>query len=118
MKFEEVDKKELKNKITELKKKGYTRVNSISGVDVGDSIEVIYHLSKSGKELLNLKTKVSKKNSQVETIQDILPGAVLLERELGEMLGVRVKGNEFERLFLPENYTGMPPLRKKTEVKR
>jgi NADH-quinone oxidoreductase subunit C len=113
MKIQEVSPNEIEVKIASLKKKGYTRVNSISGVDSGENIDVIYHISKSGKDVLNIKTAVPKKKPEINTVSKILPGAVLFERELSEMLGVKVIGNEFERLFLPENWPkGKYPLRK------
>ena len=113
MKIKEISPDKLEEKIEFLKKRGYTRVNSISGVDYEKSIEIIYHISKSGREVLNLKTSVSKKKPEIATISKILPGAVLFERELSEMLGVKVLGNKFERLFLPEDWPkGNYPLRK------
>jgi len=91
---------------------GIIRVSSISGYDNGKEIEVIYHLVKENF-LLNLKVPVPKDSSEIQTITDMFPGAFLLEKELSEMLGVKIIGHPKPgKLFLPEDFKGKPPLRK------
>jgi len=111
MKIEKTDKKQLKEKIKELKSEGFTRINCISGVETEKGIEVIYNFSK-GKNLKHVRVILNKKKPEIETIMGIIPGAVMLERELSEMFGVKVIGNDFKRQFLPENWKGKPPLRR------
>jgi NADH-quinone oxidoreductase subunit C len=94
---------------------GFGRINTIAGVDAGKNIELVYYFSKES-ELLKLKTKLVKQNPQIDSIIEIYPGAVILERELTEMLGVKVIGNKFTRTFLPENWKGKPPLRKDFKI--
>jgi Ni,Fe-hydrogenase III component G len=42
--------------------------------------------------LLNLKTAVAKNKPQVETITAYFPGAEIYERELMDLLGVKIEG--------------------------
>ena len=91
---------------------GIIRITSISGYDNGKEIEVIYHFVKENF-LLNLKVLISKNLSEINTITDMFPGAFLLEKELSEMLGVKIIGHPKPgKLFLPEDFEGKPPLRK------
>jgi NADH:ubiquinone oxidoreductase subunit C len=95
-----------------LKTKDIRHVSTISGVDMGKEIAVIYQIDCDGS-LLNLKVLVSKKNPRLRTITDIFPGAVLYEREVMEMLGVTFEGHPDPRpLFLPDDWKEGYPLRK------
>jgi NADH-quinone oxidoreductase subunit C len=101
-----------KNKITNILKRlkdlGAYRMTSITGVDLGKDIEVIYHLI-YGKTAINLRTLVSKKNPEIRTVTDIYPGANLYERELYEMLGVISKGHpDLKKLFLAKDSPKFP----------
>jgi len=106
-----IPKKDLLKIMEELKHGfGVRRVSSISGYDNGKEIEVIYHLE-FGHELLNLKAFVSKKSNAIDSITGIFPSANLFERELAEMLGIKIKGHpNLKKLFLPEEINH--PLRK------
>lgn len=99
-----------------LKDHGITHLSTITGIDLGDGIAVIYHLD-CGGTLLNLKLVVSRESPALRTVTDIFPGAVLYERDLMEMLGVRVKYHpDPRRLFLPDDWpAGKYPLRKEEE---
>ena len=80
---------------------GVVRVISISGYDTGKIIEVIYHME-LGHGILNLKTWVPKRSNSVKSITGVFPSANLFERELAEMLGIRVSGHpNLKKLFLP-----------------
>lgn len=80
---------------------GVIRVISISGRDAGKSIEVIYHLE-LGHGVISVKTEVPKKNDSVPTLTKIFPSANLFERELAEMLGIKVEDHpNLKKLFLP-----------------
>ena len=92
---------------------GITHITTISATDVGENIEVIYHLFSNGVSL-NLRTFTPKEAPVVETVTDILPGAVLYEREAQDMLGLKFEGHpDPRRLILPEEWPeGVYPLRK------
>ena len=107
-----VKKEKLKRVLEKLRNLGVSRISSISGVDVGKKIEIIYHFIYN-ENIINIRTSVPKENPEISTIIEIYPGANLFERELAEMLGVKVLGHPNpKRLFLPEDWKGKPPLRK------
>jgi NADH:ubiquinone oxidoreductase subunit C len=91
---------------------GINRISSISGYDNGKEIEVIYHFVKDNF-LLNLKVLVPKSLNKIDTLTDLLPATFLLEKELSEMLGIKIIGHPKPgKLFLSEDWYGKPPLRK------
>lgn len=96
-----------------LRSNGVTHISAITGVDTGETIEVIYHLDCRPAEL-NLKIALPKTNPRIATVTEIFPGAVFYERDLMEMLGVTVEGHPNpKRLFLPDDWPeGEYPLRK------
>ncbi len=111
--FAASDKKRLREILLKLRAEGITHISTITGVDTGDVVEVIYHINCKPAEL-NLKISLSKTDLKIPTITEIFPGAVLYERDLMEMLGVKVEGHpDPKRLFLPDDWPeGVYPLRK------
>ena len=101
-----------------LKSKGYEHLTTITGHDVGDSIKLIYHLinieSSVPNETLNVVTFVDKKSNLAPTIVDIYPNALVYEREVYDLLGIKFEGHpNLKRLLLPEDTPeGFHPLRK------
>lgn len=87
---------------------------TITGLDEGDTLAFIYHLARANGAILSLKTRVPKANPVLQTILDIFPGGLIYERELVDLLGVRVEGlPEGNRYPLPEGWPdGQYPLRK------
>ena len=100
-----------------LRGQGIQHLTTITGVDVGEEIEVIYHLDCGSGVLLDLKFRVPKKKLSIDTVTDIFPGASFYERELMEMLGVKVKKHpDPRRLFLPDDWPKKEyPLRREWE---
>lgn len=92
----------------------FKHLSTITGVDLGDEVEVIYHLAYKGSIELSLRLSVSRRNPSVSTVTDIIPGAVLYEREVHDLLGVMFKGHpDLSPLLLPEGWPqGVYPLRK------
>lgn len=97
----------------------YPHLAVVSGVDLGETIELIYHFSiyygEHSKELsLNLSVELPKSDPRIETISDIIPGALITEREKQEMLGIVVENiPDKRRCFLPEDFPeGVYPWRK------
>ncbi|MFC2045498.1 NADH-quinone oxidoreductase subunit C [Chloroflexota bacterium] len=97
---------------------GFTHITTITAIDTGEDIEVIYHLFSQGVSF-NLRTFTPKANPVIDTITDILPGAVLYEREIQDLLGLQVKGHpDPRRLVLPDDWPeGVYPLRKEYSTK-
>lgn len=91
----------------------------ISGDDTDKEIELNYHFSLNyGQRMneisVNISTKLPKEDPRIETITDIIPGALTTEREIQEMLGVKVEGiPDSRRMFLSEEIPeGVYPWRK------
>jgi membrane-bound hydrogenase subunit beta len=68
-----------------------------SGYDLGGTIELVYHFSlfhgERGRELsLNMTVSLPKDNPVIDTITDLIPGALISEQEKQEMLGVKIHG--------------------------
>ena len=97
---------------------GFTHITTITAIDAGEEIEVIYHLFKPGISL-NLKTATPMATAEIETITDILPGAILYEREAQDLMGLKFKNiPDPRRLILPEDWPeGVYPLRKAYSTK-
>jgi len=96
----------------------FKHISTITGVDLGGEIEVIYHLAYEGSILLSLRFTVSKEKPNVPTITDIVSGAVLYEREVHDLLGVKFDGHpDLSPLMLPEEWPqGVYPLRKEHKL--
>ena len=94
-------------------------VSTITGVDLGENIEVLYHLfAYKGNITVTVRTEVPKADPKIQTIVDIIPGATLYEREVHDLLGVVFEGHpELERLILPDDWPeGVYPLRKEYKL--
>ena len=97
--------------------KGYRHVSTITGLDLGQTLGVIYHLIE-GNVVLSLKTTVSKNDPKLPTIVGIVPGAELYEREIHDMFGIGFEGHpDLSPLILPDKWpSGLYPLRKEWKV--
>ena len=94
-------------------------ISVISGHDLGKSLELIYHFSvnygrRFGEISVSMRVDVPKKDPVVPTITDLIPGALISEREMQEMLGVKVDGiPDPRRLFLHPGFPrGVYPWRR------
>jgi len=82
----------------------------ISGDDLGEEIELTYYFSlyygERFKEIsLNITTFLPKEDLKISTITDLIPGAQTAEREIIEMLGIKVEGlPDSPNLFLPKDF--------------
>ena len=87
-------------------------LSTITGVDLGNEIELNYHLACEG--VVTLKNRVSCEKPVTKTITDIIPGANLYEREVFDLLGVVFEGHpDLKRLMLPDSWPqGNYPLRR------
>lgn len=82
-------------------------LKSITAVDLGDEIELIYNLfSVEDEEDVILSKNV---NYEAESIVDLFDSARADENEIYDMFGVQFIGNEdLKRLYMPENWQGYP----------
>lgn len=87
----------------------------ITGIDLGDKIELIYHLwsDKLNKYIL-VRVKVEESKPNIPSLTRIIPGITLYEREVHDLLGVNFEGHpKLERLVLPDDWPeNLYPLRK------
>lgn len=112
--FAEIPAAKLGEAVQTLHKEGMTFINAVTGLDLGDRFEIIYHLSNNDGILVNLKTFTSRESPKIPTITDVFPGAFLYERELIDLFGIMVEGATYDRKYpLPEDWPdGEYPLRK------
>ena len=110
----ETDKERYLKVLRDLRERNIQHVTTISGVDLGELIEVTYHIDCGNGTLLSLKLRLDGRAPVLYTVTDIFPGAILYERELMDMFGVKVEGHpDPRRIFLPEDWhAGEYPLRK------
>ncbi len=116
--FIDVKKEKLKDVLLHLRDKhGIIHISTITAVDVNENIELLYHLLKDGV-CISLRIHTPKNTPNVDTVTDILPGAVLYELEIQDMMGVVVKDHpDPKRLILPDDWPdGIYPLRKDWKV--
>lgn len=91
----------------------FNAIATITGLDEGENLAFIYHLYKGGL-MLNIKTRIAKDKEELQTILNYFPGALIYERELVDLLGVKIAGMpEGIRYPLPDDWpAGQYPLRK------
>jgi NADH-quinone oxidoreductase subunit C len=108
-----IRKEKLVEAITHLAGEGFVHLSTITGLETENALEVIYHLNTRGLEA-SLKVEVPIKQPALPTITSIIPGAILYEREVHELLGVVFLGHPgLSSLILPEDWPdGVYPLRK------
>jgi membrane-bound hydrogenase subunit beta len=92
---------------------GVAFLSTISGVDLGENFEIIYHFALPGEQI-NVRTQVPRSNPHIESICPVIPGAILYERELQDMFGLKVDHiPDPRRLVLPDDWPAENyPLRK------
>ncbi|AWB26743.1 NADH-quinone oxidoreductase subunit C [Halococcoides cellulosivorans] len=112
-----VDADRIERVVEALQAAGVEHLTAITGVDEGEAIGVYYHFLARGPgadRLVTLEATVAYDGS-IPTITDLVPGAALYERELMDMVGVRVEGHPNpEPLLLADDYDGGPPLREES----
>lgn len=94
----------------------HPRLITISAVDNGLDIQLLYHFSVEGK-VVTLRAAVPKETNEIESITDMIPAAHFIEREIAELFGVKFLNHPHpERLILPKNWPpDNHPLRKPLE---
>lgn len=92
---------------------GMYHLSTISGADLGDNLEVIYHFN-AKNVVVNLRAEVPRNKAKIETITDLIPGSNLYEREVHDLFGIEFKGHpNLAKLELPDDWPeGQYPLRK------
>jgi len=119
--FAETDMKNLKEILRYAKDElGFDHISTITGRDLGEELELIYHIAYQNAIELSIKTKIPKENPRITTIVDLYPSAGIYEREVHDLLGVVFEGNpDLSPLLLPDNWPkGVYPLRKDVSLEQ
>lgn len=99
------DRERYRDALQELWDEGVTHLVTITGTDLGDETELIYHVSCGDGVILDLTFEVPEEDRKVSTITDIFPSAVLHELEIRDLLGVEVQDHPNPRpLILPDDW--------------
>ena len=98
---------------------GFAYLATISGVDIGENYEILYHFANKYTQL-NVRTQIPKAEPHISSICAVIPGAILYERELQDMFGMIVDDIPDPRpLILPDDWpAGDHPLRKDWKFQR
>jgi NADH:ubiquinone oxidoreductase subunit C len=108
----EVEQEYVKQFISKLWNDGIARrLSTITGLDLGQKIGIIYHFWQN-QDALHVKTTVPKTNTTAVSIVDIIPGTILYEMEIHDLFGVTFAGNPWmdRKLLLPETWPDdLPP---------
>ncbi len=100
-----------------IKNFGLKHLSTITGTDLGQEIELLYHFSLEGSIEISIGYSISKSDPKAKTLTGLIPGAVLYEREIHELLGVEFEGHpNMLPLVLPEGWPeNVFPLRKESK---
>lgn len=120
----EYDRERIFELATKLRSLGFDHVKSVTGTDYPqeDVITVVYHTSSYRNPvfagfIVTLKTSVERSNPRHPSLIEIWPSVEYLERETYELVGLYFEGHpRLDRLLLPPDYEGPPPLRRDFEI--
>lgn len=70
---------------------GMTHVSTITGKDLGENLEVLYHMN-DGSLCLTVRVQVPKSDPRIPSLMDLFPGVIFYEKELESLFGFRVEG--------------------------
>jgi F420H2:quinone oxidoreductase subunit B/C len=100
---------------------GWYHLSTISGVDLGQDIAILYHFWQ-GRRFIQVRTQVPKSAPRLKSITGDLAAGVLYEAEIQDLLGVAFEGNPYlgKKLLLPDIYPpdAPPPLRKDSDPEK
>jgi len=115
-----VERKHLNAVLSFLKEQlGFTHLGTITGLDLGENFEVVYHLS-SDAATVNVRILTPRSDPKVPSVCAVIPGAILYERELQDMFGMVIENIPDPRpLLLADDWpAGEFPLRKDWQFDR
>ncbi|MDA8219196.1 MAG: NADH-quinone oxidoreductase subunit C [Dehalococcoidales bacterium] len=89
---------------------GFAFLSCVSGVDMGDQIQVVYHLHSPSNGLsAQVRVRLDHDDPVVDSLVPLWPGAGWLERETYDLLGVRFTGHpDLRRIMMSEDHVGYP----------
>ncbi len=92
---------------------GFDLLSSISGVDMLDHLETVYHLrSLTRGQLLQIKVRLDHEKPEVDSVVSVWPTANWLERETYDLFGIKFAGHpDLRRMLLDDDFEGYPLLK-------
>lgn len=92
---------------------GFDLLSCISGVDMLDHLESVYHVrSTTRNQLLQLKVRLDHEKPEVDSVVSVWPTANWLERETYDLFGIRYAGHpDLRRMLLDDDFEGHPLLK-------
>ncbi len=92
---------------------GFDLLSSISGVDMLDHLETVYHIRSIARgQLIQLKVRLDNQQPDVDSVVSVWPTANWLERETYDMYGIRFAGHpDLRRMLLDDDFEGYPLLK-------
>jgi len=92
---------------------GFDLLVCISGVDMLDHLETVYHLRSTVRgQLLQLKVRLDHKEPEVDSVVSVWPTANWLERETYDLFGIKFAGHpDLRRMLLDDDFEGYPLLK-------
>ena len=114
-----IDCKNLKETInTMVNLSSFSHIITIVGIDIRSAIELNYFFFFKDNGSISIKVDISKVNPVVESIVKIIPGAILYEREIYDLLGIKFLNHpQLNHLLLPDDWPeDLFPLRKENKI--
>ena len=92
---------------------GFDLLSCISGVDMLDHLETVYHLrSLTRGQLLQIKVRLDHEKPEVDSVVSVWPTANWLERETYDLFGIKFAGHpDLRRMLLDDDFVGYPLLK-------
>ncbi len=87
------------------------RLIAIVAIDEEKFFTLVYSFERD-KEIFNLRLKLDKKKPIIRSIHLLFPSAIYYECEIHDFFGIEFEDNNrlHDKLFLPDDFTGKPPL--------
>jgi NADH/F420H2 dehydrogenase subunit C len=92
---------------------GFDMLSCISGVDMLDHLETVYHVRATVREqLLQIKIRLDHEKPEVDSVVSVWPTANWLEREIYDLFGIKFTGHpDLRRMLLDDDFEGYPLLK-------
>jgi NADH:ubiquinone oxidoreductase subunit C len=92
---------------------GFDLLTCVSGVDMGDHLDSIYHLrALSHNWVLQVRVSLPAAQPQVDSLVGLYPSANWLEREEYDLVGITYLGHpDLRRIMLDDDFQGHPLLK-------
>jgi NADH/F420H2 dehydrogenase subunit C len=92
---------------------GFDLLSCISGVDMLDHLETVYHMRSTTRgQLLQLKVRLDHEKPEVDSVVSVWLTANWLERETYDLFGIKFVGHpDLRRMLLDDDFEGHPLLK-------